>query len=453
MQDFPLSIAAILRHGERVYAESECVTWTECGRPAHDLRGGRRQRGTARQRARRPRRRARRSRRHVLLEQPGAPRGVPRGAVDGRGAAHAQHPVVPRAARLRDQSRRGQGRSSSTTRSSRCSPRSRPSCTTVERYVVIGDGDASALAVGVRPPRSCATTSCSRREPHRIRVARDRRTASGGDVLHVGHDRQSEGCRVLAPLGLPALARRDHARPRSTCPSASASSRSCRCSTPTRGASRTRRSCAARARHAGPLPAGRAAARAWSKEKRVTFSGAVPDDLGRHPALRRRARDRPVVAAHDHLRRLGGAAFADGALRGALRRAHRAGVGHDRDVAARRGRASAGVGRARFATKRWTGATAPGASCRGVELRIVDDMGNPLPWDDEAVGEIEVRGPWITGDYFGDPSPEKFDDGWLRTGDVGSRQPARLRADHRPRQGRDQVGRRVDQLGRAREPS
>jgi len=56
----------------------------------------------------------------------------------------------------------------------------------------------------------------------------------------------------------------------------------------------------------------------------------------------------------------------------------------------------------------------------GVELRIVDDMGNPLPWDDEAVGEIEVRGPWITGDYFGDPSPEKFDDGWLRTGDVGS---------------------------------
>jgi fatty-acyl-CoA synthase len=56
----------------------------------------------------------------------------------------------------------------------------------------------------------------------------------------------------------------------------------------------------------------------------------------------------------------------------------------------------------------------------GVELRIVDDRGNPLPWDDEAVGEIEVRGPWITADYYGDPSPEKFDDGWLRTGDVGS---------------------------------
>jgi fatty-acyl-CoA synthase len=55
----------------------------------------------------------------------------------------------------------------------------------------------------------------------------------------------------------------------------------------------------------------------------------------------------------------------------------------------------------------------------GVELRIVDDRGQPLPWDDEAVGEIEVRGPWITGSYYRDPAPEKFDDGWLRTGDVG----------------------------------
>ncbi len=56
----------------------------------------------------------------------------------------------------------------------------------------------------------------------------------------------------------------------------------------------------------------------------------------------------------------------------------------------------------------------------GVELRIVDDAGAPLPWDDDAVGEIEVRGPWVTAGYYHDPSPEKFDDGWLRTGDVGT---------------------------------
>jgi len=55
----------------------------------------------------------------------------------------------------------------------------------------------------------------------------------------------------------------------------------------------------------------------------------------------------------------------------------------------------------------------------GVELRIVDAAGTPLPWDGEAVGEIEVRGPWVTGSYYRDPAGDKFDDGWLRTGDVG----------------------------------
>jgi fatty-acyl-CoA synthase len=56
----------------------------------------------------------------------------------------------------------------------------------------------------------------------------------------------------------------------------------------------------------------------------------------------------------------------------------------------------------------------------GVELRIVDDAGNALPWDGRVAGEIEVRGPWITGSYYREEAPEKFHDGWLRTGDVGT---------------------------------
>ncbi len=56
----------------------------------------------------------------------------------------------------------------------------------------------------------------------------------------------------------------------------------------------------------------------------------------------------------------------------------------------------------------------------GVELRIVGLDGAVQPWDGEALGEIEVRGPWVTSSYYLDPSPEKFDDGWLRTGDVGT---------------------------------
>jgi len=55
----------------------------------------------------------------------------------------------------------------------------------------------------------------------------------------------------------------------------------------------------------------------------------------------------------------------------------------------------------------------------GVELRIVDDDGQALPADGESVGEIEVRGPWITGSYYRVEAPEKFQDGWLKTGDVG----------------------------------
>ncbi|MGC7298971.1 AMP-binding protein, partial [Mycobacteroides abscessus subsp. massiliense] len=48
-----------------------------------------------------------------------------------------------------------------------------------------------------------------------------------------------------------------------------------------------------------------------------------------------------------------------------------------------------------------------------------DDDGKDVPWDGQSVGEIQARGPWITGSYFGNNDTEKFDEGWLRTGDVG----------------------------------
>jgi len=56
----------------------------------------------------------------------------------------------------------------------------------------------------------------------------------------------------------------------------------------------------------------------------------------------------------------------------------------------------------------------------GVEVRAVDDGGAEVPRDGVAVGELEARGPWVTGAYHRDRSPDRFHDGWLRTGDVGS---------------------------------
>jgi fatty-acyl-CoA synthase len=55
----------------------------------------------------------------------------------------------------------------------------------------------------------------------------------------------------------------------------------------------------------------------------------------------------------------------------------------------------------------------------GVELRVVDAEGHVLERDGSSLGEFEVRGPWVTASYYRDPSPERFHDGWLRTGDVG----------------------------------
>jgi fatty-acyl-CoA synthase len=58
-----------------------------------------------------------------------------------------------------------------------------------------------------------------------------------------------------------------------------------------------------------------------------------------------------------------------------------------------------------------------------VEGRLVGPDGEPMPSDGESVGELEVRGPWVTARYYKVEDPEKFDNGWLRTGDVGSLSP------------------------------
>ncbi len=69
----------------------------------------------------------------------------------------------------------------------------------------------------------------------------------------------------------------------------------------------------------------------------------------------------------------------------------------------------------------WDERALQGKSLPWTELRLVDDDGEEVPWDGESTGEIEVRGPWIARRYYDDPSgDEKFDAGWLRTGDIAA---------------------------------
>ena len=58
-----------------------------------------------------------------------------------------------------------------------------------------------------------------------------------------------------------------------------------------------------------------------------------------------------------------------------------------------------------------------GTILSGLEARVVDESGTVLAWDGVSVGELECRGPWVAVDYWGG-APEKFNDGWLRTGDM-----------------------------------
>jgi fatty-acyl-CoA synthase len=60
-----------------------------------------------------------------------------------------------------------------------------------------------------------------------------------------------------------------------------------------------------------------------------------------------------------------------------------------------------------------------------MDIRLAGDDGGEQPWDGASVGEIQVRGPFITGGYHNVPAaPDRFTaDGWLRTGDVASIDP------------------------------
>ncbi len=67
-----------------------------------------------------------------------------------------------------------------------------------------------------------------------------------------------------------------------------------------------------------------------------------------------------------------------------------------------------------------------GLPVAGIDVRILDEYGKEISWDGSTMGELQVRGPWVTCAYYNDPrgeergQTESFMDGWFRTGDVAT---------------------------------
>jgi len=64
-----------------------------------------------------------------------------------------------------------------------------------------------------------------------------------------------------------------------------------------------------------------------------------------------------------------------------------------------------------------------GRNIFGVQMKIVDGAGNPLPHDGKAFGDLHVRGYWVTKGYFKEEGAGTLRDGWFPTGDVATIDP------------------------------
>jgi fatty-acyl-CoA synthase len=61
-----------------------------------------------------------------------------------------------------------------------------------------------------------------------------------------------------------------------------------------------------------------------------------------------------------------------------------------------------------------------GHAIYGVDMKIVNDDGEELPWDGATYGHLLVKGPWIIASYFKNEGGDVLQDGWFPTGDVAT---------------------------------
>ncbi len=85
-----------------------------------------------------------------------------------------------------------------------------------------------------------------------------------------------------------------------------------------------------------------------------------------------------------------------------------------------------------------------GHAIYGVDMKIVDDAGQELPWDGKTYGNLLVKGPWVIQSYFKGRGRRRAAGRLVPDRRRGDHRCRRLHADHRPQQGCDQVRRRMD---------
>ena len=197
MMDTQLTLPILLRRSEHVLrrqGDRHPAARQELP-PLHLPRLGA-QGARARGRPAEPRPRARRPRRDALLEPLPAPRGVPRHPVRRLRPAHAEPAPAPGRSRVHREPRRGQGRDR------------RPQPDAAARALPRQDQDR-ARARG----RGLLRGARHRLRPGRVGRPRAGGERGGGHVLHERHDRDAEGRPLLAPLDVPAHARRRRRQP------------------------------------------------------------------------------------------------------------------------------------------------------------------------------------------------------------------------------------------------
>jgi 3-(methylthio)propionyl---CoA ligase len=61
-----------------------------------------------------------------------------------------------------------------------------------------------------------------------------------------------------------------------------------------------------------------------------------------------------------------------------------------------------------------------GRAIFGVDMKIVGEDGDELPWDGKTPGDLYVKGPWVVREYFKGEGGNPLVDGWFPTGDVAT---------------------------------